>query len=158
MGIFSKNIIVTNLCNIIPESNIFILGVMISEMSMAWVKTTCGRLESRYRYTKDNVYNNFPWPLKPSENNITKVKESAQKVLDIRDKYPDSSLADLYDPLTMPPDLMKAHKQLDKAVDLCYRPQPFPNDSSRLEFLFDLYQQYTDGLYKKEKKKKANKK
>jgi len=96
-----------------------------SEMHMEWVKDTCGRLESRFRYSKDVVYNNYPWANDPSDKNIKKVEEKAQKVLDVRAEFPESSLADLYHPLTMPPKLAKAHQQLDKAVDLCYRPQAF---------------------------------
>lgn len=75
-------------------------------------------------------------------------------VLDARELFPDSSLADLYDPNTMPPALVKAHQALDKAVDLCYRPQPFPSETKRIEYLFELYDQYTAGLFKTEKKKK----
>jgi hypothetical protein len=125
---------------------------------MAWVKHTCGRLKSDFRYSNTLVYNNYPWSPNPSEKQIDKVKELAQIVLDTRKKYPDSSLADLYDPITMPPDLVKAHQALDLAVDKCYRSQPFVSESERLEFLFDLYQKYTEGLFKEETKKvKKNK-
>ena len=118
---------------------------------MAWVKYTCGRLESRFRYSKDIVYNNYPWPKDPSEKNKKKVEEKAQKVLDVRANFPKSSLADLYDPLTMPPKLVKAHQELDKAVDLCYRPQAFTNETARIEFLFDLYNEYTMPLLREKK-------
>ena len=90
------------------------------------------------------VYNNFPWPLKPSEKNIKRVEENAQKVLDVRKEFPESSLADLYDPLTMPPKLVKAHQSLNKAVDLCYRPSSFKNEMERIEYLFDLYSKYIE--------------
>ncbi|MEO8231565.1 MAG: type IIL restriction-modification enzyme MmeI, partial [Ignavibacteriota bacterium] len=108
------------------------------------------------RYSNDIVYNNFPWPLNPTEKQIKTVEEKAQKVLDTRKDFPNSSLADLYDPLTMPPALVKAHQELDKAVDLCYRAQPFPNETKRIEFLFELYEQYRKPLLaeKKTKKKK----
>ena len=109
---------------------------------MTWVKYTCGRLESRFRYSNTLVYNNYPWPKNPSEKNKKRVEEKAQQVLNVRDEFPESSLADLYDPLTMPPKLAKAHQQLDRAVDLCYRPQPFPNETARIEYLFDLYSKY----------------
>lgn len=110
---------------------------------MAWVKYTCGRIKSDFRYSNTIVYNNYPWPKGPSEKNKKSVEEKAQKVLAVRASFPESSLADLYDPLTMPPALVKAHQALDKAVDLCYRPQPFPNETGRIEFLFSLYNEYT---------------
>jgi hypothetical protein len=121
---------------------------------MFWVKTTCGRLESRYRYSKDIVYNNYPWPENPTDKQKETVEKAAQAVLDARAQFPDSSLADLYDPNTMPPVLIKAHQALDKAVDLCYRPQPFQSEAKRIEFLFELYDKYTAGLFIKEKKTK----
>ena len=123
-------------------------------MHMTWVKYTCGRLESRFRYSKDIVYNNFPWPKEPSEKNKQKVEVKAQKVLDVRATFLESSLADLYHPLTMSPTLVKAHQELDKAVDLCYRPQAFINETTRIEYLFDLYNQYTAPLLNASKKKK----
>ena len=90
-------------------------------MHMTWVKYTCGRLKSDFRYSKDLVYNNYPWAKELSEKNKKKVEDKAQKVLDARAEFPESSLADLYHQLTMPPKLAKAHLELDKAVDLCYR-------------------------------------
>ena len=110
-------------------------------MHMSWVKYISGRFKSDYRYT-NLVYNNFPWPINPSEKNIENVEIKAQKILDARQEYPDSSYADLYDPVTMPPKLVKAHLELNKAVDLCYRSQAFPNDASRIEYLFNLYGEY----------------
>lgn len=121
-------------------------GVLNATMHMAWVRYTCGRLESRYRYSKDIVYNNFPWPRDPSEKQIRAVEDAAQGVLDARDKFPQSSLADLYDPLTMPPELTKAHQALDRAVDAAYGRKSFPGDAERVAFLFELYQQYTSLL------------
>ena len=121
---------------------------------MAWVKYTCGRLESRYRYSKDVVYNNFPWPKEPIENSIKKVEKKAQKVLDARTEFPDSSLADLYNPLTMPPKLLKAHQELDKAVDMCYRQRTFTTENARIEFLFELYNEYTSPIINEKKKVK----
>ncbi|MCK5207331.1 MAG: DNA methylase, partial [Cyclobacteriaceae bacterium] len=97
--------------------------------------------------------NNYPWPKDPSEKNKKKVEEKAQAVLDRRAQFPESSLADLYDPLTMPPVLVKAHQELDKAVDLCYRPQPFKTETARIEYLFDLYNEYVAPLLKVGKKK-----
>lgn len=156
MGFFTKNNIASNSCHIVPNGTLYNFGVLMSEMHMTWVKYTCGRLESRFRYSKDVVYNNYPWAKEVSGKNKKKVEEKAQKVLDTRAEFPDSSLADLYHPLTMPPKLIKAHLELDKAVDLCYRPQAFTNETARIEFLFDLYNQYTAPLLteKKTKKKK----
>lgn len=156
IGYFSKDYIVADSCNSIPNASRYHFGVLTSEMHMGWVKQVCGRLKSDYRYSNDIVYNNFPWPENPTEKQTKLVEEKAQKVLDTRKEFPNSSLADLYDPLTMPPSLVKAHQELDKAVDLCYRPQPFPNETKRIEFLFELYEKYTKPLLaeKKTKKKK----
>lgn len=157
IGFFSKEIIASNLCLIIPEANKFHFGVLTSEMHMTWVRHVCGRLKSDFRYSNSIVYNNFPWPENPSEKQKETVEAAAQKVLDTRLLFPGSCLADLYDPNTMPPALVKAHQELDKAVDLCYRPQPFQSETKRIEFLFELYDKYTAGLFGKEKgKKKTN--
>jgi hypothetical protein len=129
-------------------------GVLTSIMHMVWTKYICGRLESRYSYSNTIVYNNFPWPENPTEKQITAIEEAAQKVLDTRLQFPNSSLADLYDPLTMPPAFVKAHNELDKAVDLAYRPQPFTSEANRMEFLFGLYEKYTADLFTKAKPKK----
>jgi hypothetical protein len=114
---------------------------------MTWIKHVCGRLKSDYRYSKDIVYNNFPWPESISEKQIKAIESAAQNILEVRSGFSGSSLADLYDPLTMPPDLVKAHQDLDKAVDLAYRPQPFSSEANRMEFLFALYEKYTAGLF-----------
>ncbi|MDH5718878.1 MAG: hypothetical protein OEZ22_14725 [Spirochaetia bacterium] len=159
IGYISKDIIVSNSAYLIPGANLFSFGLLVSNMHMIWTKTICGRLESRYRYSGSIVYNNFPWPKNPSEKQKQTVEEKAQHVLDVRKEFPDSSLADLYDPLTMPPKLLKAHQALDKAVDKCYRPHPFANEMARIEFLFQLYEEYTNPVkaaeaktVKKEKK------
>jgi hypothetical protein len=123
-------------------------------MHMTWVSYVCGRLESRFRYSKDIVYNNYAWPLNPTEKQIENIEQKAQQVLDARAEFPMSSLADLYDSLTMPLILIKAHQELDKAVDLAYRPQPFPNEVKRMEFLFNLYETYTGELFATNKKGK----
>jgi hypothetical protein len=157
IAIFSKDVIASNLVNVIPDASNFTFGIMISEMMMAWIRTVAGRLKSDWRFTKDNVYNNFPWPENPTSRQKEIVEKAAAIVLETRDFYPSSSLADLYDPSTMPSDLVKAHQQLDKAVDLCYRSQPFTNEAKRIEFLFELYDKYTAGLFAKEKKTKKKK-
>ena len=122
---------------------------------MTWVKYVYGRLESRYRYSNSIVYNNFPWPENPTEKQKEAIEKAAQKVLGTRLEFPGSSLAGLYDPLTMPPALVKAHQELDRAVDLAYRPQPFISETKRIEFLFELYDRYTAGLFATEKIKKG---
>jgi hypothetical protein len=135
----------------IPDANYYTFGILVSLSFITWIKFVSGRLKSDYSISTGIIYNNFPWPKEPSEKNKAKVEDLAQKVLDVRAEFPNSSLADLYDPLTMPPKLVKAHKDLDKAVDLCYRPQPFPTEMSRIEYLFYLYQQYTEGIFARER-------
>lgn len=157
MGLFNDLSIVSDTCMSIPDGTLYHFGILNSTMHMAWMRYTCGRLKSDYRYSKDIVYNNYPWPENPSEKQKKAVEDAAQEVLDARAQFPDASLADLYDPNTMPLALVKAHQKLDKAVDLCYRPQPFPDETRRIEFLFDLYDKYTAGLFKEEKKKKPKK-
>jgi hypothetical protein len=157
IGFESKDVICANTVQIIPNATMFMFGVMQSLMHMSWTRVISGRLESRIRYTP-SVYNNFPWPESPSEKQINAVEKAAQAVLDARELFSNSSLADLYDPNTMPPVLIKAHQVLDKAVDLCYRPQPFTNETNRIEYLFELYNKYTAGLFVTPKKsKKVNK-
>jgi len=157
IGFMSANVIASNLCLIIPNAKLFHFGVLTSEMHMAWVKLVCGRLESRYRYSASIVYNNFPWPENPTDKQVTAIETAAQKVLDTRLQYPNSSLADLYDPLTMPSALVKAHNELDKAVDLAYRSQPFTSEANRMVYLFELYEKYTANLFTKVKQKKKKK-
>lgn len=142
---------------IIPDADLFLFGILTSLNHNIWTKKLSGRLKSDISYSPA-VYNNFPWPKDPSTKHKKSVEEKAQKVLDVRAQFPDSSLADLYDPLTMPPALVKAHQELDRAVDLCYRPQAFPNETARIEYLFELYNEYTAPLMKVEKKKKTKSK
>jgi hypothetical protein len=151
-GFFSQENIVSDSCQAIPNGGLFHFGILTSLMHMSWVKYTCGRLKSDYRYSKDIVYNNYPWPMNPSDKNKKKVEEKAQKILDVRAEFPDSSLADLYHQLTMPPKLAKAHLELDKAVDLCYRPQKFITEIARVEFLFDLYKEYISPLFSEKRR------
>jgi type I restriction-modification system DNA methylase subunit len=155
---FDDNFIPSDSIRVVENGTIFHFGILTSTMHMAWVKTVCGRLKSDFRYSKDIVYNNFPWPENPTEKQKEGIEQKAQSVLDIRAKYPSSSLADLYDPLTMPPDLVKAHNELDKAVDAAYRSQPFTSEAKRMEFLFELYEKYTAGLFAVEGTKKSKKK
>ncbi|MCZ8356313.1 MAG: class I SAM-dependent DNA methyltransferase [Microcystis sp. LE19-388.1G] len=158
IGFMNKNVIGNDQVLLIPNANLYLFGILTSEMHMAWVKYVCGRLKSDYRYSKDIVYNNFPFPENITDKQKQTVETCAQAVLDTRVKYPDSSLADLYDPLTMPPDLLKAHQKLDKAVDLCYRPQPFTSELNRIEYLFELYEKLTAPLLPTSKQKPAKRK
>jgi hypothetical protein len=153
-GFFDSSTIVSDSCIALPNATLYHFGVLTSLMHNAWIKYTCGRLESRLRYSSGIVYNNFPWPENPFETQKKAVEDAAKKVLDARALYPKSSLANLYDPLTMPHELIKAHTELDKAVDLAYRSQPFNTEANRMEFLFELYEKYTVGLFVKSKKKK----
>ncbi|MCF8258603.1 MAG: class I SAM-dependent DNA methyltransferase [Flavobacteriales bacterium] len=142
MGFMPADVIASNLCLIVPDAEIYHFGILTSGMHMAWVSHVGGRLKSDYRYSNKIVYNNYPWPKEPTAAQRKDVEEKAEAVLDARAKYPTSSLADLYDPLTMPPDLMKAHQALDKAVDKCYRAKGFGSETERVEFLFGLYGEY----------------
>jgi len=142
MGIFSKEYIAGDTCLTISNATLYDFGMLMSQMHMAWVKYTCGRLKSDYRYSNEVVYNNYPFPKNVSNKEKARVEIAAQKVLEARTEFPNCNLDDYYDPIVMPPKLVKAHIQLDKAVDLCYRPQAFTNERSRIEFLFDLYSHY----------------
>jgi hypothetical protein len=157
MGFFDKNSIANNSCSFIPNANLYHFGILMSSIHMTWVKNMCGRIKSDYRYSNELVYNNYPWPENPNEKQIKAIETAAQKVLDARLDFPNSSLADLYDPLTMPPTLVKAHNELDKAVDLAYRPQQFTSEANRMVFLFELYEKYMADLFTKEKPKKTKK-
>ncbi len=103
----------------LPQATLYHFGILTSNVHMAWMRAVCGRLKSDYSYSNTIVYNNFPWPL-PTERQKTAIEQTAQGILDARAKYPDSSLADLYDEVTMPPELRKAHQQNDRAVMLAY--------------------------------------
>ena len=118
-GFVSPEIIVNDAVQIIPGASLYHFGILTSNVHMAWVRAVCGRIKSDYRYSKDIVYNNFPWPT-PTEQQEQKIEQTAQAVLDARSLYPDCSLADLYDELTMPPELRKAHHQNDIAVMQAY--------------------------------------
>jgi hypothetical protein len=154
IGFCKKNTICGDKLFHLPNANIYQFGIITSLMHNIWMRYTCGRLKSDFSYSNTIVYNNFPWPENPSDKQKESIEKAAQSVLEARASFPHSSLADLYDPNTMPTALVKAHNALDKAVDLCYRNQPFINETKRIEFLFELYDKYTAGLFVKEKKKK----
>ncbi len=152
IGFLKADHIAGNQLKTIPNATLYHFGVVTSLMHMAWMRVVGGRLKSDYRYLANIVYNNYPWPKDPTKKQSVDIETKAQVVLDARAKFPDSTLADLYDPLTMPPSLLKAHQSLDKAVDRTYRKAPFNTESERVAFLFDLYQQYTAPLLPKEKR------
>ena len=119
IGFISPDVLASNLVIVVANANLYHFGVLTSNVFMAWMRAVCGRLKSDYRITKDNVYNNFPWPM-PAEEQKKKIEQTAQAILDARALYPNSSLADLYDELTMPRELRKAHQENDKAVMEAY--------------------------------------
>ena len=143
IGFESPDTFVSDLVFILPNADIFHFGIVSSAMHNAWMRVVSGRLESRYRYSAGIVYNNFPWPENPSAKHKQAIEDAAQAVLDARAQFPDSTLADLYDPLTMPPTLLKAHQALDKAVDAAYGKANFKSEAERVAFLFGLYQEMT---------------
>jgi hypothetical protein len=151
IGFFSSRSIASNSCHIIPGGNRYHFGVLTSTMHMTWMRYVCGRLKSDYRYSKNIVYNNFPWPT-PTGKQKSAIEEAAQAILDTRTEFPESSLADLYDPVAMPPKLTKAHQKLDKAVEKAYG-REFDDDAQRVAYLFELYQKLNAGLFVDTKKR-----
>jgi type I restriction-modification system DNA methylase subunit len=152
---FDANIIASNMVLTCEGANLYHFGILCSSFHNAWVRSVCGRLESRYRYSPA-IYNNFPW-IKPTDKQIKVIAEKAQNILNVRLDYNNSTLADLYNPLTMPPALIKAHNELDKAVDLAYNYKGNKDDASRVAFLFGLYQSITAPILPKETVKKPRK-
>ncbi|MCD8288824.1 MAG: methylase [Prevotella sp.] len=140
MGFMYGDTISTNANLLLPSATLYHFGVLTSNVHMAWMRAVCGRLEMRYRYSKDVVYNNFPWP-EPSEEQRRKIESTAQAILDARTRYPDSSLADLYDEVAMPPELRKAHQENDRAVMSAYGfDTRSTTESSCVAALMQLYQ------------------
>ena len=141
MGFFAPDIMCSDLVFLIPEATLYHFGILESNVHMSWMRAVCGRLKSDYRYSKDIVYNNFPWPSSTPEQK-EKIEKTAQGILDARDLYPDSSLADLYDPLTMPTELRKAHQLNDKAVMQAYgMPIKETDEAACVAWLMRLYQE-----------------
>ena len=175
-GFFNANHIVSDSCSAVPDATLLHFGTMSSAMHMAWVRYTCGRIKSDFRYSNTIVYNNYPWPDFQQNSNSNRptalvhpaqaaIETAAQAVLDVRAKFQSgpqpATLADLYDPLTMPPELLKAHQKLDAAVDKAYEAsggkKSYKSDAERVAFLFELYQRYTSLLPTDAKKAKARK-
>ena len=157
IGFMPATCIASNLCLIIPNATKYHFGVLTSLMHTTWMKNVCGRLKSDYRYSSSIVYNNFPWPENPTAKQMASIEEKAQKVLDVRLSFPNSSLADLYKSASIPPTLTKAHNELDKAVDAAYRTVPFANEANRMVYLFELYEKYTADLFTIKKTRKSKK-
>lgn len=147
MGFLNSNVIVTDAVQIVPNATIYEFGVLTSTIHMNWMRAVAGRLKSDYRYSKDIVYNNFPWP-KPTDEPRAKIEETAQGILDARALYPDASLADLYDEVTMPPELRIAHVRNDQAVAVAYglnkNSPEFKSESACVAMLMKMYQNLTE--------------
>jgi hypothetical protein len=157
IAMLRPNVIANGSLLVIPDPHIYSFGVLCSQMHMAWMRYVAGRMKSDYQYSNQIVYNNYPWPSDPTERQRTAIEETAQAVLDVRATHTDASLADLYDPVAMPPDLRKAHQSLDKAVDAAYGKKNFASDAERVAFLFELYHKYTSLLPAPEVQKKGEK-
>ena len=143
IGYLSHTIIANNSVQMIPNATYYDFGIMNSNVFMAWMRTIGGKLKSDYRITVTNVYNNFPWPT-PTDDQKAQIEKTAQAILDARALYPDSSLADLYDPLTMPPELRKAHQANDRAVMQAYgMPIKETDEAACVAWLMRLYQEKT---------------
>ncbi len=138
MSYLDSGTIPTNQLQTVPNATFYHFGILTSAMHMAWMRTVCGRLEMRYRYSASIVYNTFPWPA-TNEKQRQHIESLAQKVLDVRENYPDLTLAQMYSPETMPQPLQDAHTALDMAVDKLYQNKPFADDEQRLQLLFTLY-------------------
>ena len=160
IGFMTPDIIVNDSVQIIPNATLYEFGILTSSVHMAWMRAVCGRLEMRYRYSKDIVYNNFPWVLPVTETSLdvsnpcgnlftctkeqaSKIEQTAQAILDARAKYPDSSLADLYDETVMPSELRKAHQANDRAVMAAYGFNPKMSESECVAELFKMYEKLT---------------
>ena len=140
MGFIQKGTFASDLVFLIPSATLYHFGILESNVHMAWMRAVCGRLKSDYRYSKDVVYNNFPWPT-PTADQKAKIEQSAQAILDARALYPDSSLADLYDPTLMPKELLQAHRQNDRAVMAAYG---FSTKMTESECVAELFKRYSE--------------
>ena len=148
MGYMDSSVLCSNKVRLMPNATLYHFGVLTSNVHMAWMRTVCGRLKSDYDYSIKIVYNNFPWP-NPSEEQKAKIEQTAQAILDARALYPDSSLADLYDELTMPPELRTAHQNNDRAVMAAYGMSvKETTESSCVAELMRLYQELTSKTQK----------
>lgn len=144
MAYFNGDTIPTNQVQIIPGAEIYHFGILTSSIHMSWMRAVAGRLKSDYRYSGSVVYNNFVW-CDPTEEQKSLIEATAQRILDVRSKYPNAMLADLYDELTMPQDLRDAHKKNDRAVAAAYGFENLLDDESKIVAeLMKLYEQLTN--------------
>ena len=143
LALLSKEFIVSNSCSFIENANYYHFGVLTSIMHMTWVKLVCGRLTGRIRYSNVIVYNNFPWPKEVKESDKEKIELAVKEMINVRAEFPKSTLFDLYNPSIMPKKLLDVHKEIDRAVDRCYGKTNFKTEMNRLQFLFELYKEYT---------------
>jgi len=159
IGFMRPDVVSANTNFIVASSSVYLFGVLTSALHMVWVRTVGGRLKSDYRYSGSMVYNTFPWP-EPDAKQRAAIEAGARAVLDARTPHLErgASLADLYDPLAMPAELLKAHRTLDHAVDRSYRSAPFTSDRERVEFLFARYEQLVAPLAPAAKKKSRTRK
>ena len=162
IGLTSERVIISNAAQFVSNAGPFDLSITSSCMHMVWLRTVGGRLKTDYRYSSALVYNTFPF-----RGNSTSIKEELAlcglRILEVRERYPGRTLAELYDPDKMPEDLLEAHKLNDEAVERCYRARPFESDEDRLQVLFDLYAKMTaeeadrGSLFESSKTKKKRK-
>lgn len=143
IGFMSSDILCSNLVKIVPNASLYHFGILASNIHMAWMRTVAGRLEMRYRYSAKIVYNNFPWP-NPTGEQLQRIETTAQQILDARLLYPESSLADLYDPIAMPTELRKAHIANDKAVMAVYGFSTKMSEEDCVAELMKLYKKHVD--------------
>jgi hypothetical protein len=154
LGYLLPDTLASNKLRLLPNAALWQFGILHSSMHMAWTRYTCGRLESRYQYSINIVYNNFPWPQDFGDKVKATIEVAAQAIIDARKLHPNATLADLYDPLTMPPELCKAHEANNRAVDKAYGYKGGNEDASRVAFLFKLYEEITSLLVTSVSKKK----
>ncbi|MBS4068635.1 MAG: methylase [Sulfurimonas sp. RIFOXYD12_FULL_36_11] len=157
IGFFNKDVIANNSTGVVPHATLFHFGILTSKMHMDWVRYVAGRLKSDYRYSNEIVYNNFPFPSEISDKQKEQIETIAQNILTIRTEFEGASLADLYNPLTMPPKLLKAHETLDKAVDKLYSKTGFKTDTERVAHLFELNKKLTSLIVEDKPKKRGKK-
>lgn len=142
IGFMTPDVFASNLVKVMPDATIYHFGVLTSAMHMIWTRYVCGRMKSDYRYSVGIVYNNFPWP-DPTPEQRLRIESAAERIIYVRNEYADQTYADLYNPLTMPPDLLKAHHALDAEVEKAYSPHGFEDDDARISFLFKKYEEKT---------------
>ena len=160
VGYLDSETVVNNLLFMVPDTDLYTFGLIQSRLHMDWMRAVSGRLESRYRYSKDLSYNTFPWPdrsaLKPKQ--VQAVEEAAQAILKARESHVASTLAQMYDPNLMPADLRKAHNGLDRAVEALYGLKAGITEAQRLSRLLELYQELVPTLESQTRAKKGRKK